>query len=238
LRQPRRSLPARSPGPASPSGFESKFYLAELVQRRATAVKSVSMFHQIPQAMLFRMRELEQIDLRDRTDGTSHRKRLRQIPSEVGKLLALLMAAAPAGPCIEIGTSAGYSTMWLALACRAIGRTVTTFEIDDQKVELARATFAAAGVTDIVELVHGDALNHLPAYQDIGFCFLDAEKDLYDPCYDLVVPRMVSGGILVADNAISHEAELRPMLDRALRDERIDAVLVPIGTGDLICRKK
>jgi len=200
------------------------------------------MFEAITPAMLSRMRELEQIDLRDRTDGTPHSKRLRQIPPEVGRFIALLAASAPDGRCIEIGTSAGYSTMWLALAGRASGRKVTTLEIDGAKVELARATFAAAGVTEgdtgIVELIHGDALTYLSACKDIGFCFLDAEKDIYDTCYELVVPRMVTGGILVADNAISHEAALRPMLDRALCDERVDAVLVPIGTGDLICRKK
>jgi predicted O-methyltransferase YrrM len=196
------------------------------------------MFESISPAMLTRMRELEQIDLRDRTDGTPHNKRLRQIPSEVGKLIALLAASAPEGRCIEIGTSAGYSTLWLTLACRAMGRRLTTFEIDGAKVEIARATFEAAGVKDAIEQVHGDALAHLPDCQDIAFCFLDAEKDLYQPCYDLAVPRMVPGGILVADNAISHEAQLRPMLDYALRDERMDAVLVPIGQGDLICRKK
>jgi predicted O-methyltransferase YrrM len=200
------------------------------------------MFEAITPAMLSRMRELEQIDLRDRSDGTPHGKRLRQIPPEVGRFIALLAASAPNGRCIEIGTSAGYSTMWLALACRASGRKVTTFEIDGAKVDLARATFAAAGVkegdTGVVELIQGDALTYLSACKDIGFCFLDAEKDIYDACYELVVPRMVTGGILVADNAISHEAALRPMLDRALKDERVDAVLVPIGTGDLICRKK
>jgi predicted O-methyltransferase YrrM len=192
--------------------------------------------------MLSRMRELEAIDLRDRTDGTPHAKRLRQISPEVGKLIALLAASAPKGRCIEIGTSAGYSTLWLALACRATGRKLTTFEIDPAKVELARATFEAAGfandATDAIELVHGDALTHLPECHDIAFCFLDAEKDLYQPAYDLIVPRMVPGGILVADNAISHEAQLRPMLDHAMRDERMDSVLVPIGQGDLICRKK
>jgi caffeoyl-CoA O-methyltransferase len=196
------------------------------------------MFESITPAMLSRMRQLEAIDLRDRSDGTPHAKRLRQIPPEVGKFIALLAASAPDGPCIEIGTSAGYSTMWLALAARANGRKITTFEIDGAKVELARAIFAAAGVTDVVELINGDALTHLSTYQEIGFCFLDAEKDIYDACYDLVVPRMVTGAILVADNAISHEAALRPMLDRALRDDRVDAVLVPIGTGDLICRKR
>jgi predicted O-methyltransferase YrrM len=197
------------------------------------------MFESISPSMLYRMRELEAIDLRDRTDGTPHSKRLRQISPDTGKLIALLAASAPPGRCIEIGTSAGYSTLWLALACRATNRRLTTFDIDGAKVEIARATFAAAGVTDAIEQVHGDALAHLPdCRDDIAFCFLDAEKDLYQPAYDLVVPRMVPGGILVADNAISHEAQLRPMLDFALRDERMDSVLVPIGQGDLICRKK
>jgi caffeoyl-CoA O-methyltransferase len=196
------------------------------------------MFEAITPAMLSRMRELEAIDLRDRTDGTPHSKRLRQIPPEVGKFLALLAASAPAGPIIEIGTSAGYSTLWLALAARATCRQVTTFEIDAHKVELARATFTAAGFGDVIHLVHGDALKLLPNYQHIAFCFLDADKDLYDPCYELIAPRLVSGGILVADNAISHQSELRPMLNRALHDDRMDSVLVPIGTGDLVCRKK
>jgi len=196
------------------------------------------MFESISPAMLTRMHELETIDLRDRTDGTPHNKRLRQVSPEVGKFIALLAASAPAGPIIEIGTSAGYSTIWLALAARATGRKVVTVEIDGAKVELARATFAAAGVEDVINLIHGDALGHLPHTRDIGFCFLDAEKDIYGPAYELAIPRMATGGILIADNAISHESELRPMLDRALRDDRVDAVLVPIGTGDLICRKK
>jgi predicted O-methyltransferase YrrM len=196
------------------------------------------MFETISPAMLSRMHELEAIDLRDRTDGTPHSKRLRQVSPDVGRLIALLAASAPAGPCIEIGTSGGYSTIWLALAARATGRRVITFDIDGAKIELARATFAATGVADVIDLIHGDALAHLPTYDGIGFCFLDAEKDIYDPSYELVVPRMVTGGILIADNAISHEAELRPMLERAMRDDRVDAVLVPIGSGDLICRKK
>jgi len=196
------------------------------------------MFHDIPQSISARMMELEQIDLRDRTDGTARPERLRQIPQEVGRFIALLAAAAPEGRCIEIGTSAGYSTLWLALACRATHRSVTTFEILDAKAELARSTFDIAGVTDVVHLVHDDALNHLPTMEDIGFCFLDAEKELYDRCYDAIVPRLVPGGILVADNAINHEATLRPMLDRALQDQRVDALIVPIGKGELVCRRK
>jgi len=124
------------------------------------------------------------------------------------------------------------------LACRAVGRKITTYEILGDKAALARQTIAAAGVSDVVEFVHGDALNHLPGCKDIGFCFLDAEKEIYGPCYEELVPRMVQGGILVADNAINHQATLRPMLDRALRDERVDALVVPIGKGELVCRRR
>ena len=67
-------------------------------------------------------------------------------------------------------------------------------------------------------------MDHLPGCKDIAFCFLDAEKEIYGRCYEALVPGMVQGGILVADNAINHQATLRSMLDRALQDERVDAL--------------
>jgi caffeoyl-CoA O-methyltransferase len=196
------------------------------------------MFHDIPPPILERMAALERRDALDRTDGTPRPQRLRQIPPETGKFIALLAAAAPPGRCLEIGTSAGYSTLWLALACRAVGRKITTFEILEDKAALARETFAAAGLSALVELVTGDALQHLPEYHNIAFCFLDGEKETYQAAYDLVVPRLVPGGILVADNALNHRASLEPMLQSALADRRVDALIVPIGKGELLCRKK
>lgn len=196
------------------------------------------MFEDIPESILQRMHELEALDAQDRSDGTDRQERLRQIPPETGRFLALLAAMAPAGRYLEIGTSAGYSTLWLALACRLVGRQVTTFEILDPKAKLARETFEAADVLDVVDFVHGDALDHLSGISEISFCFLDAEKEIYSECYEALVPKMVSGGILVADNAISHERELRPMLHRALADPRVDALIVPIGKGELLCRRK
>lgn len=196
------------------------------------------MFHNIPQSIAARMEYLEEIDARDRLDGTTRLKRLRQIPPETGRFVALLAATAPAGRYIEIGTSAGYSTLWIVLACRVLGRRVTTFEVMDEKAALARETFALAGVDDVVAFVHGDARDHLADLDDIAFCFLDAEKEVYGECYEAVVPKMTKGGLLVADNAINHEATLRPMLDRALADERVDAMIVPIANGELVCRKR
>ncbi len=180
---------------------------------------------------------MEGIDTRDRVDGTSRLERLRQIPPETGKFIAMLAATAPEGEYIEIGTSAGYSTMWLSLACRMLGRKIKTFEILDEKAALARETFQLTGLDDVVDFIHGDALSHLDECRGISFCFLDAEKEIYGDCYEKVIVQMVPGGILIADNAINHETTLRPMLDRALSDTRVDALIVPIGKGELVCRK-
>jgi predicted O-methyltransferase YrrM len=114
---------------------------------------------------------------------------------------------------------------------------MTTFEVLPEKAALARETFRLAEVEDVVELVEGDARAYLTRYTDIAFCFLDAEKEVYGECYELVAPRMVSGGLLVADNAINHRESLRPMLDRSLQDERMDALIVTMGNGELVCRK-
>lgn len=76
------------------------------------------MFNTISDPIQQRMRYLEAADARDRTDGTPRMERLRQIPPETGHFLALLAVVAPAGEFIEIGTSAGYSALWITLACR------------------------------------------------------------------------------------------------------------------------
>lgn len=195
------------------------------------------MFHDIPQQMIDRMRYLEEIDARDRNDGTPRMERLRQIPPETGRFLALLAASAPDGDWIEIGTSAGYSTLWLALAARSVGRRLTTYEILPEKAKLARETFHVSGVEDVINLVEGNALDYIPSHASIGFCFLDAEKEVYGTCYEAIVPKLASGGLIVADNAINHREALQPMLERALHDARVDALIVPIGKGELICRK-
>jgi caffeoyl-CoA O-methyltransferase len=196
------------------------------------------MFHDLPESIHQKMEELERRDAADRVDGTAMLDRLRQIPPETGHFLALLAASAPAGAWVEIGTSAGYSTLWLALACRERRQTLTTFEIMAAKSAIAAETIAAAGVSDVVTLMEGDFLAHVDGLADIGFCFLDAEKEIYGSCYEAIVPRLVPGGLLVADNAISRQADLQPMLDAALTDPRVDALVVPIGTGELVCRKR
>ncbi|HUV29658.1 MAG TPA: O-methyltransferase [Acidobacteriota bacterium] len=195
------------------------------------------MFHNIKPVMRDRMRWLEMENSRDRQDGTPRGQRLRQIPDETGRFLAILAAGATDGDIIEIGTSAGYSTLWLVLACKESGRKVTTFEIQNDKVQLARETFRLAEVTDKINLYHGDALQLLKDHDNIAFCFLDSEKEDYQRLYDIVVPRLVPGGLLVADNVISHAETLGAVVSKANADERVDSVVVPIGKGELLCRR-
>ena len=195
------------------------------------------MFHSISEQVLVRMQYLERIDSKDRQDGTPRLQRLRQITPDTGKFLALLAAGAPQGDVIEIGTSAGYSTLWLAMACKMTDRSVTTLEVLPEKAKLARETFNLTRMESSIRLVEGDALHYLSHYQNIAFCFLDAEKEVYGECYEAVIPNLVKGGLLVADNAIDFRETLQPMLDRALTDERVDALIVPIGNGELVCRK-
>ncbi len=195
------------------------------------------MHHNIPELVQNRMKFLEKIDAEDRVDGTPRMERLRQIPPEIGKFLSILAASAPKGKFLEIGTSAGYSTMWIALACMERGTMIKTFELLEEKTLFAKETFRQSNMEKYVELVEGDARDYLKEERDISFCFLDAEKEVYEDCYDLIVPNMVKGGFLVADNAINHYITLKPMIDKALLDERVDALVVPIGKGELLCRK-
>lgn len=196
------------------------------------------MFNNIPVSIQQRMSYLENLDKKHRSEGVSSRVRLRQVPSETGQFLALLALMAPRGKYLEIGTSGGYSALWLSLACRELGRRLITFEVVEEKVELARETFRLAEVEDVVELIEGDARQYLNDYKGISFCFLDAEKEIYAECYEMMVPNMTKNGILVADNVISHKEILEKMVEDAMNDQRVDAMVVPIGSGVLFCIRK
>jgi caffeoyl-CoA O-methyltransferase len=195
------------------------------------------MFNEITSAMRERMAYLEDLDKKDRDDGTPRMRRLRQIPPETGKFIALLASNCPPGQFVEIGTSAGYSTMWLSLAAGERNIKVKTFELLEEKIRMARETFKKAGIEDVVELIEGDALLNIRQVEDVAFCFLDCEKEMYEPCWEIMADKIVKGGLLVADNAITHYQTIRPIIEKALNDNRFDGLVVPIGKGELVCRR-
>jgi caffeoyl-CoA O-methyltransferase len=197
-----------------------------------------TLFTNIPKPILDRMAVLEERDARDRADGTTNLKRLRQVPPETGMLLALLAASAPRGQMVEIGTSAGYSALWLSLAAKQRGDKLITYELLPDKAELARETISKTKTDEYIELVHGDARSNIKAHEAIAFCFLDCEKEMYLEIYPEVASRLLPGGLLVADNVVSHKADLAPFVELARNDLTIDAAILPVGMGLLVCTKR
>ncbi len=195
------------------------------------------MFKDIPQAVEVTQGHLKALEAWRKAQGMERKRLLRQVPPETGKLLAILLASAPAGDAFEVGTGAGYSALWLALACRATGRKLTTCDNDPAKAEIARQSLSAASVLDVVTFIEGDALANLEDQQNLAFCFIDAERDMARRAYELALPKLPAGGLICVDNAISHAGEFQDFLDDAVRDERADGVIVPIGSGLLVCRK-
>ena len=123
-------------------------------------------------------------------------------PSE-GKTLALLLRLAGARRVIEVGTLAGYSAIWMARALPEEGR-LWTLESDAHHARVARANLAAAGLSDRVEVVEGDAVEKLASLEGEGpFCavFVDADKARYDFYGRWAAQHLRPGGLLIGDNA-------------------------------------
>jgi len=187
-------------------------------------------FHDISANMRQVMRELEEQTQRDQPA-------LRSVTVEVGRCLALLAMSAPQGAFLELGSSGGYSSLWLSLAARARAVTLTTVELDEKKFAMARNNISRAGAADSVQAVHGDALDYVTRVENIGFCFSDLQPpELNGKVYEKVVPRLVPGGWLVIDNVTSPRLQAE-ILNRAEKDPRVDSVLLPFSKGDLICRR-
>ena len=179
--------------------------------------------------------ELERHDARERERETPRAERLRQVTPEVGRFLHTLVLATRPRSIVEIGTSGGYSTVWLATAARAVGASVVTLEIDPLKVERATASLREAGVDGVATIVEGDAFAYLRERREpVDFVFLDAEKEDYTAFLELIVPLLPAGGLLVADNLTSHAAHLAEFRRRAESDPRLSAAVVPIGRGELL----
>jgi len=165
-------------------------------------------------------------------------RKMLNITPDTGRLLWILVHATRATRLLEVGTSNGYSTIWLADAARTTGGRVTSLERNPEKVRLARANLARAGLADRVEIREGvaaETLATLPGPFDL--VFLDADRPSYRTYLELVTPRIRPGGLLVADNVVSHHAELADYLARVKSHPELMAVTVPVGKGEEIAVK-
>ena len=170
-------------------------------------------------------------------DG-GHDQRMRAIGPETGQLLNILARSQQAPTILELGTSFGYSGIWLAEAARASGGRLITMELHEYKSVYAHQMAKLAGLDAHIDFRVGDAVEMINALdQPVDFVFVDLWKDLYVPCLDAFYPRLRQGAIIVADNMIRPGNEDVRAYGRAIRAKAgMSSVLLPVGSGIEVSR--
>ncbi len=174
-------------------------------------------------------------------DGSTDERprRMLNITRDTGEFLSVLVRATLARRVLEIGTSNGYSTLWLAEAARAIGGAITTVESSEFKAGLAAANFARSGLASLITLVHDDAgrLLQRSAPSAFDLIFLDSERPEYPGWWPQLHHVLRPGGLLVVDNAVSHAGEMAPFVALVTADPLFATSLVPVGKGEFLAVK-
>jgi predicted O-methyltransferase YrrM len=168
------------------------------------------------------------------------RERLRNLEPESARLLWLLARVIAARRVLELGTSNGYSTLWLADAVADAGGRVTTVELDPERARMAQENFARAGLEESIELRVGDAAEVLATSPNDAWdlVFLDAERPHYVSYWPDLVRSLRPLGLLAVDNVLSHADELVDFRRLADSTQGVAAALVPIGAGLLFITKE
>jgi predicted O-methyltransferase YrrM len=171
-------------------------------------------------------------DADERARGLPQEVRARAVSPTTGQFLFALVAPQNACEVLEIGGSRGYSTIWLAAGVRYLGGRVLSLEADPAKVEAWRANVEEAGLDDVAELLPGDAFETLPQIDDVfDVAFLDAEKEQYEPLFELARPKLEPGAVVIADNVLSHEDVLGAYSRARQADPTLESVTVPLDRG-------
>lgn len=173
---------------------------------------------------------LRAADSEQRRQGLPSAQRTRNVDEETARYLHLLARAMRPARLLEIGSSNGLSTIWLALAARAYGGQVTGTEIIPERAAEANANLAAAGLDGIARVLPGSALETIAGLPGpFDFVFLDAEKDEYSAHFAAFLPKVRVGGLVVTDNVISHDCSVYQAMLRG-RDD-VETVTVPLERG-------
>jgi predicted O-methyltransferase YrrM len=166
--------------------------------------------------------------------------RWRVLEPDAGRFLWFLTQSVGARSIVEVGTSRGVSTLWLADAARGTGGRVLSLDTDGAAQDAARRTVAAAGLADHVTFRVQDGGAALADLDDgsVDLLFLDAERPEYPKWWPHPLRVLRNGGVLVADNALSHPQEIAPLRDLLERDPRLVTTTISVGKGELVALRR
>lgn len=175
---------------------------------------------------------LEEEDRAEREAGLPAAQRSRQVEPTTGRFLFALAASQAGVEVLEIGGSRGYSAVWLAAGARMLGGRIVSLEQSPESCATWRRNVAEAGLEEWAELIEGDAHETLRGTSDVfDLVFLDAEKDDYEALFGLARPLLEPGGIVVADNVLSHAGTLAAYSAARQADSTLSSVTVPLDRG-------
>ncbi|MDM1247563.1 O-methyltransferase [Acinetobacter sichuanensis] len=160
-------------------------------------------------------------------------KRYRNIEPDSAQYLAMQIRIQQSKKVLEIGTSTGYSTLWLADAVQVTEGRITTLEIDEERTIKAKAYAQDFKLDHLVDFWVGDAFDFLAQTQEkYDFILLDAERDQYLKYWPYLSEIMnKQGGVLFVDNVISHTAEVKTFLQAVKNDQRFLTTTLSLGAG-------
>ncbi|WIL20898.1 MAG: O-methyltransferase [Geothrix sp.] len=183
--------------------------------------------------------ELAQFGEENDRSAIARADRMLNITPDTGAFLSILVRSTQARRILEIGTSNGYSTLWLAEAALATGGHVWTVEHSDAKADLAARNFLRAGLGPHITQVRQDAGVMLAGMGEASFdlIFLDSERTEYPGWWPDLNRALRPGGLLVVDNATSHSEELVPFITAVQADPAYTTCLVPVGKGEFLATR-
>jgi caffeoyl-CoA O-methyltransferase len=178
------------------------------------------------------LRRLEQEDAAEREAKLPPERRSRQVAPTTGRFLLALAASNPGCQILELGGSRGYSAIWLAAGARVNEGWVVSVEHDAERCAAWRRNVADAGLEAWASLVESDARDAVASLREPpDLVFIDAEKEDYEELFTLVRDRLEPGGLVVADNVLSHVDPLGDYSRKRQGDPSLASVTVPLDRG-------
>ena len=165
-------------------------------------------------------------------------KQYTNIAPENGQFLSILIQSIKAQNVLEVGTSNGYSAIWIAAALQKTGGRLITLEFDPTRAAEAETHLQEVGFNGIVEVRVGNALDEIPKC-DMTFdlVFLDAEKNEYRRYLELVLPNIRSGGLIVADDTVTMRDEMPDYIEYVFNTPKLHSVDIPLDDGVILSYK-